>query len=259
MRLDRFLSGQTTLSRKEAQTAIRKGAVAVNGTVQRKPDASVDPDEDSISLDGKPVQYQKYHYFLMHKPAGVLTACSDRRQTTVLDLLAPEHRFPGLFPSGRLDLDTTGFLLITDDGALSHRMLSPKSHVTKYYLAQLRDPVEAYYETAFTEGLTLETHGEPEPCLPAQYAAIAPKIALLGLHEGKYHQVKRMFAALGNHVEQLQRIQIGNLPLPSDLAPGEYIVISDKEVSEMLKETIFQTIFTNCQQNHSSYWINNCL
>ena len=177
MRLDRFLSAQTTLSRKEAQTAIRRGEVTVNETVQRKPDLNVDPDEDHISLGGKPISYQKNHYFLMHKPAGVLTACSDRRQKTVLNLLAEEHRLPGLFPSGRLDIDTTGMLLITDDGMLSHKMLAPKSHVAKYYLATLRDPIQNYYADAFADGITLETHGEPEPCMPADLAAITAHIA----------------------------------------------------------------------------------
>lgn len=257
MRLDRYLSGQTTLSRKEAQSAIRRGEVTVNDTVQRKPETSVDPEDDHISLNGKPIVFQKFHYFLMHKPAGVLTACSDRKQQTVLDLLKPEHRFPGLFPSGRLDIDTTGFLLITDDGALSHRMLSPKSHVAKYYLAKLRDPAENFYHDAFAEGITLETHGEPEPCMPAEYAALSSHVVLLSLHEGKYHQVKRMFAALGNHVEQLARIRIGNLTLPQDLKPGEYIVISHKEAQEMLKETSFSEVSTFYQQNFSSYWINN--
>lgn len=257
MRLDRYLSGQTTLSRKEAQSAIRRGEVTVNDVVQRKPEFSVDPDDDHISRNGNPIVFQKFHYFLMHKPAGVLTACSDRKQQTVLDLLKPEHRFPGLFPSGRLDIDTTGFLLITDDGALSHRMLAPKSHVAKYYIATLRDPIEAFYQNAFAEGITLETHGEPEPCMPADFAALSTHTALLALHEGKYHQVKRMFAALGNHVEQLARIRIGNLELPQDLKPGEYIVISDKEAQEMLKETTFPEVSTFYQQNFSSYWINN--
>lgn len=248
MRLDRFLSGQTTLSRKEAQAAIRRGEVTVNETVQRKPDCSVDPDEDHISLGGKPIEYQKFHYFLMHKPAGVLTACSDRKQQTVLDLLAEEHRFPGLFPSGRLDIDTTGFLLITDDGALSHKMLAPRSHVAKYYIATLRDPIESYYAAAFAEGITLETHGEPEPCLPADFAPVSEKVALLALHEGKYHQVKRMFAALGNHVEQLSRVQIGALPLPAHLQPGQYMVISEAEVQQMLCETPFPEVSTYYQQ-----------
>ncbi len=248
MRLDRFLSAQTTLSRKEAQTAIRRGEVTVNETVQRKPDLNVDPDEDHISLGAKPIIYQKYHYFLMHKPAGVLTACSDRKQQTVLDLLAREHRFPDLFPSGRLDIDTTGMLLITDDGALSHKMLAPKSHVAKYYLATLRDPIEHYYANAFAEGITLETHGEPEPCMPADFAAITENIALLALHEGKYHQVKRMFAALGNHVEQLARVQIGALALPDDLPAGEYCEISEAEVQKMLEEIPFSEISTSFQQ-----------
>ncbi|MDD5946986.1 MAG: pseudouridine synthase [Oscillospiraceae bacterium] len=248
MRLDRFLSAQTTLSRKEAQTAIRRGEVTVNETVQRKPDLNVDPDEDHISLGRKPISYQKNHYFLMHKPAGVLTACSDRRQKTVLNLLAEEHRLPGLFPSGRLDIDTTGMLLITDDGMLSHKMLAPKSHVAKYYLATLRDPIQNYYADAFADGITLETHGEPEPCMPADFAAITDHIALIALHEGKYHQVKRMFAALGNHVEKLARVQIGALALPDDLQASEYTVISEADVQKMFEEMPFSEVSTSFQQ-----------
>lgn len=253
MRLDRFLSAQTTLSRKEAQIAVRRGEVTVNETVQRKPDLNVDPDEDHISWGGKPIIYQRNHYFLMHKPAGVLTACTDHRQKTVLDLLAEEHRLPGLFPSGRLDIDTTGMLLITDDGALSHRMLAPKSHVAKYYLATLRDPIENYYAKAFAEGITLETHGEPEPCMPADFAAITEHIALLALHEGKYHQVKRMFAALGNHVEKLARVQIGALALPDDLQPSEYTAISETDVQKIFEEMPFSEISTNFQQEIRHY------
>lgn len=253
MRLDRFLSAQTALSRKEAQTAIRRGEVTVNETVQCKPDLNVDPDEDHISLGGKPITYQKNHYFLMHKPAGVLTACTDHKQQTVLDLLAKEHRLPGLFPSGRLDIDTTGLLLITDDGALSHKMLAPKFHVAKYYLATLRDPIENYYKQAFTEGITLETHGEPEPCMPADFASITEQIALIALHEGKYHQVKRMFAALGNHVEKLARVQIGALTLPDDLQPSEYTVISENDVQKVFEEMPFSEISTGFQQKIRHY------
>lgn len=256
MRLDRFLSEQTALSRKEAQAAVRKGQVTVDGVPVRKADSAVNPETQTIAVCGKAVAYAKFHYFLMHKPEDVITATEDPKQQTVLDLLRPEDRLPKLAPCGRLDIDTTGLLLITDDGQLAHQMLSPKHHVTKYYLAKLRDPLSADAPAAFEQGILLREGDKEEACLPAQCAEIAPCLAVVGLQEGKYHQVKRMFAAIGNHVEALLRFQIGSLPLPPDLAKNDYIVISDKEINLMLINSNFSSICAFCEQNYSSYWIN---
>ena len=256
MRLDRFLSEQTALSRKEAQAAARKGLVTVDGIAVRKADTAINPETQTIAVSGKTIAYAQYHYFLLHKPEGVITATEDLKQKTVLDLLRPEDRLPKLAPCGRLDIDTTGLLLITDDGQLAHQMLSPKHHVPKYYLAKLRDPLAPNAPDAFEQGILLREGDKEEVCLPAQCAEIAPHLAVVGLQEGKYHQVKRMFASIGNHVEALMRFQIGNLPLPPDLAKNDYIVISNKEISRMLTNSQFSSICAFCKENYSSYWIN---
>ena len=233
MRLDRFLSNQTTLSRTNAQIAIRAGQVTVNGTVLRKPGAAVSPEYDCILWNGKQISYQAHHYFLMHKPAGVISASDDPKQKTVLDLLKPEDCFPKLFPCGRLDIDTTGLLLITDDGDLAHRMLSPKHHVPKYYLATLRDPFNPQYVAWFRAGITLGEKDKEFQCLPAEIAAMHTHTALICLHEGKYHQVKRMFAAAGSRVLELHRQKIGGLSLDAGLSAGECREITPEELKKI--------------------------
>ena len=256
MRLDRFLSGQTALSRREIGEAVRRARVTVNGTAVRSPDCKIDPDADRVTLDGKPVLYAAQHYFLLHKPAGVLTAARDRSQKTVMDLLRPEDRLPGLFPCGRLDKDTSGLLLITDDGALSHRLLSPKHHITKYYLAQLRDPYDTAYEALFRSGMALREGSGEEICLPAECQGIGPHLAVVALCEGKYHQVRRMFAAVGNYVEKLLRFQLGAMEMPANLAQGAYLTILPKDVELMLKTSSISLAASFCSKYYSSYWIN---
>lgn len=259
MRLDRFLSTQTAYSRKEVQGAIRKGLVSVNGVCVHKPDFALQPEHDAVLFAGRPILYQAYHYFLLHKPEGVITATEDATQRTVLDLLRPEDRLPKLAPCGRLDLDTTGLLLITDDGHLAHQMLSPKHHVEKYYLAQLRDPLSPEAPVAFEQGIALRAGNHIEFCQPAHCMEIAPRQAVVALHEGKYHQVKRMFSSMGNHVEHLLRFRIGNLTLPPNLACGDYFVISNKDVAQMLINPTFLEVCAHCAANYSSYWINKTL
>ena len=234
MRLDRFLSGQTAHSRRELGELIRRGAVIVNGTVIRKPDTPVQPDTDVVMLLGKPVSYSEFHWFLLHKPDGVITAARDPKQKTVLDLLDPADRLPKLAPVGRLDKDTSGMLLITDDGVTAHQMISPKHHVAKYYLARLRDPFQQEYVTAFRDGILLREGDREESCQPAACCAISTDLAVLELHEGKYHQVRRMFAAVGNHVENLLRVQIGMLRLPPDLPENRYLPIFNKRTEPHL-------------------------
>ena len=256
MRLDRFLSGQTALSRKELTALIRSGAVTAGGTVIRKPETQIDPEQTAVTLCGEPVVYAAQHYFLMHKPAGVITASRDPKQKTVLDLLKPQDRLRGLFPSGRLDIDTEGLLLITDDGALSHQMLSPKHHVAKYYLVQLAAPFREEYISLFRSGIPLREGDHEEICQPAECRAVTSHLAVLELHEGKYHQVKRMFAAAGNHVDHLLRVGIGALRLPPDLAPGSYINIFNKDVYSALKNSDISEVCAFCAEFYSSYWIN---
>lgn len=255
MRLDRFLSSQTAFSRRELTARIRSGAVTLNGEICRKPDISVNPETDSVTLGGAPVVYAKQHYFLMHKPTGVLTATRDASQKTVLDLLKPEDRLNGLAPAGRLDRDTSGLLLITDDGQLTHQILSPKSHAAKYYLAMLRDAFQDDYIPAFQSGILLREGDAEEPCLPAECAQLGERLALLAIKEGKYHQVRRMFAAVGNQVTALLRVQSGMLALPPDLPAGAYSPILPKEAQSMLKNPAFSDVCSFASAHYSSYWI----
>ena len=255
MRLDRFLSGQTAFSRRTLTELIRSGAVTCNGIVIRRPDAAVNPGTDTVTLQGKPVVYSEFHWFLLHKPEGVITAARDPKQKTVLDLLRSEDRLPRLAPVGRLDKDTAGMLLITDDGVTAHQMISPKHHVAKYYLAALRDPFRQNYISAFRSGMLLREGSSEEQCQPAACMQIADRLAVLELHEGKYHQVRRMFAAVGNHVENLLRVQIGQLRLPPDLPKNDYLPIFNKDVESALKNSDISEVCAFCAQDYSSYWI----
>ena len=156
MRLDRFLSGQTAHSRKELTAMIRSGAVTVGGEVVRKPDTQINPEQTTVTLRGEQIAYAAHHYYLLHKPAGVITASRDPKQKTVLDLLKPQDRLQGLFPSGRLDIDTEGLLLITDDGDLMHKLLSPKKHVDKVYEVHIKEPLTE-------DGINLWIRGKKKP------------------------------------------------------------------------------------------------
>ncbi len=255
MRLDRFLSGQTALSRRELTELIRGGSATVNGTVVRRPETAVSPERDRITLQGRAVQYSEFHHFLLHKPAGVITASRDPKQKTVLDLLGSADRLPKLAPAGRLDLDTEGLLLITDDGARAHRMISPKHHTAKYYLAQLAEPYDPAYEALFRGGILLREGGSEEQCLPAECMQIGERLAVLELHEGKYHQARRMFAAAGNHVTHLLRFQIGALRLPPDLPAGSYINILNKDADAAFQNSSISDAGRFCARHYSSYWI----
>lgn len=229
-RLDKFLSSQTALSRKEAQKAIKEKRVLLNGTVARAADTKVDTESDTVSLDGQPLTYQQYVYYMMDKPEGVVSATKDREERTALDLLPPELRRDGLFPAGRLDKDTTGLLLITDDGDLAHRMLSPKKHVKKRYIATLDREPDDSIASAFEAGIVL---GDGTVCKSGQAEALGDRRVAAVISEGKYHQVKRMFAALGYHVEALRRVQIGGLALDEGLKPGEVRVLTAEEAQRV--------------------------
>ncbi len=255
MRLDRFLSGQTALSRRELTALIRSGAVTVNGASVRKPETPVTPETDRITLKGAQVEYEPFHYILMHKPCGILTAARDAKQQTVMDLLKPEDRLQKLAPVGRLDRDTSGLLLITDDGQLAHQVLSPKHHVTKYYAARLRDPFQKVYISQFYAGIMLREGDREEQALPAECVQLDERTALLAIQEGRYHQVRRMFAAAGNFVEDLLRLQIGGLFLPPDLPAGGTVRIFHKETASLWKKPDISEVKRFFIDNYSSYWI----
>ena len=231
-RLDKYISSQTALSRKEAQKAIRDKRVTVNGEPCRTSDAKIDIDADVVDLDGKTLSYAKYVYYMMDKPAGVVSATEDRTERTVLDILPSELRRDGLFPAGRLDKDTTGLLIITDDGDYAHRMLSPKKHVVKRYIAGLDREPDDDISQSFEQGIVL---ADGTVCKSASAAPIGEKLVSIEISEGKYHQVKRMFAALGYKVVSLRRVKIGALELDPGLSEGETRVMSEEEAYSVFK------------------------
>ena len=232
-RLDKFLAAQGKGTRKEVGRLIRSGAVAVDGVPVRDPAAKVDPSCQTVAVGGSPILWQEHLYIMMNKPAGVLSATEDRRQKTVLDLLPEDLRRRGLFPAGRLDKDTTGLLLITDDGDLAHRMLSPKKHVYKLYQARLDAPVTQEDVRAFEEGV----RWEEEVYAPARLWAGEGDsfVAFAQVHEGRFHQVKRMFQARGKTVLSLKRLKIGGLSLDSTLQEGECRLLAPEEVCQILR------------------------
>lgn len=229
-RLDKILSSALKISRGDVKKLMKKQSVTVNGASVKSGEMKIDPDTDEIRLNGRDVVYQKNIYLMMNKPEGVISASNDKSQETVVDLVPEEYRRDGLFPAGRLDADTTGFVLITDDGDFAHRILSPKNHVEKTYHARLAQRLSDGDIERFLSGIELK---DGTLCLEARLRVIedgeTPLVEVV-IHEGKYHQVKRMFAALGNRVVQLRRIKIGGLSLDGTLAEGECREITREEI-----------------------------
>lgn len=244
-RLDKIISATGKKSRREVREMVRQGRVLVDGKPAPAADMKVDPQTAVILLDGEPLGYEKFTYVMLHKPAGVLTATEDRRQETVLDLLPPELRRRALSPVGRLDKDTEGLLLLTNDGQLAHRLLSPKSHVDKVYYARVDGALEPGDIAAFAAGMTL---GDGLECLPAGLEILPPTEALVTLREGKFHQVKRMLAARGKPVLYLKRLSMGRLRLDPALAPGAWRMLTGEERSALnlsLSETLLDRTTKN--------------
>lgn len=235
-RLDKILASQNIGSRREVGEMIRAGRVAVGGKSVRRPETRVAPEESAITIDGAPLTVKRHLYLMMNKPEGVLSASRAPSARTVVDLLPQPWRRRGIFPAGRLDRDTEGLLVLTDDGAFAHRMLAPKSHVTKWYEARLARPVAPEEEAEFQKGVVLSDM----TCLPAELAALPREYpaALVKIREGKYHQVKRMFLALGNEVLALKRVRIGGLALDENLAPGAARELSAEEMSAVFQGKI---------------------
>ena len=244
-RLDKIISATGKKSRREVREMVRQGRVLVDGKPAPAADMKVDPQTAVILLDGEPLGYEKFTYVMLHKPAGVLTATEDRRQETVLDLLPPELRRRALSPVGRLDKDTEGLLLLTNDGQLAHRLLSPKSHVDKVYYARVDGALEPGDIAAFAAGMTL---GDGLECLPAGLEILSPTEALVTLREGKFHQVKRMLAARGKPVLYLKRLSMWRLRLDPALAPGAWRMLTEEERSALnlsLSETLLDRTTKN--------------
>lgn len=232
MRLDKYLADMDLGSRKEVKTFIKKGLVSVNGEVVKSDKFQVKEMIDEVLFDGELITYQKDFYYLLNKPAGVISATIDDYDETVLDLFDDEAYREDLFPVGRLDKDTEGLLVITNDGALAHRLLSPKRHVEKEYYAEVAGIMTEADVQQFTEGIPLDG----EMCLPAKLMIDSvdevneTSVIRLILHEGKFHQVKRMVQFVGKEVIYLKRIRMGNLSLDESLSLGEYRVLTAEEL-----------------------------
>lgn len=226
-RLDKLLAGTGKWSRREVKALVRQGLVRVDGRLAASAEDKLDPAATVITVAGETISLCRFTYVMLHKPAGVLTATEDRKQPTVLDLLPPELRRIGLAPVGRLDKDTEGLLLLTNDGELAHRLLSPKYHVDKRYLARVDGELSAADAEAFARGMTL---GDGLECLPAGLEVLPDRVCIVTLREGKFHQVKRMLAARGAPVLYLKRLSMGPLTLDDSLAAGAYRLLRAEEI-----------------------------
>lgn len=232
MRLDRFLSGQLGVSRNDAKELIKKRLVTVGGETAKLFDMQIDPASAAVTCEGKPVVYREHIYIMLNKPAGVVCATRDRLTETVLELLPPELRRRGLFPAGRLDKDTVGFVLITDDGAFAHEILSPGKHVDKRYFAVLEKNFRESDIEAFKSGITIDGG---ERCLPAFVEVTQnPREIFVTVHQGMYHQIKRMAEAVDNRILYLKRVSIGGLELDANLAEGQCREMT-REEAELVK------------------------
>jgi len=231
-RLDKLLAGTGKWSRREVKALVRQGLVRVDGRLAASAEDKLDPAAAIITVAGEIISLRRFTYVMLHKPAGVLTATEDRKQPTVLDLLPPELRRIGLAPVGRLDKDTEGLLLLTNDGELAHRLLSPKYHVEKRYFARVDGELSAADAEAFARGMTL---GDGLECLPAGLEVLPDRVCIVTLREGKFHQVKRMLAARGAPVLYLKRLSMGPLTLDDSLAAGAYRLLRAEEISALYR------------------------
>lgn len=231
MRLDKFLSETMTASRKESARTARSGGVRVNGEAVRDVSVHIDPDTDVVEYLGVRVEYAKYHYFLLNKPEGYVSATDDRSLPCVTELLPPPYDRAGLFPVGRLDRDTVGLMILTDDGALAHALLSPKHHVQKEYFFRVAEPLADGAEDAFARGMTL---GNGEECKSAALSLSPDRMSgTVTLTEGKYHQIKRMMGALGNRITYLARTRFASIRFDTALAPGQCRPLTDGEIASL--------------------------
>ena len=234
MRLDKFFSEMGVGTRSEVKAYLKKGQVTLNGEIVKKPEVKIDENNDKVCYLGQVLSYEAVQYFLLNKPAGCVTATRDHLSDTVMSFL-PENRRDDLFPVGRLDKDTEGLLLITNDGQLAHELLSPRKHVDKTYFAVIDGEVREEHKQLFQDGLNI---GDEDLTLPAKLNILksgeTSEIELT-IHEGRFHQVKRMFEAIGTKVTYLKRISMGPLTL-GNLQPGEVRVLTDEELDALRKE-----------------------
>lgn len=240
MRLDKFLANMGVGTRSEVKKLIGLGKVSVNGVTTKKINASVEASSDLVKVFGKVIGYSEHVYLMLNKPGGVISATEDAKVKTVIDLI--DHpRKKQLFPVGRLDKDTEGLLVLTDDGQLAHRLLSPKKHVPKKYYARIQGTVTQAHVRAFREGLEVDTDFTAKPALLTVLAAGETSEIEVVITEGKFHQVKRMFEAVGTKVTYLKRLQMGDLKLDNQLKPGTWRELTQSELA-MLEQTNIQSL-----------------
>lgn len=238
MRLDKFLADAGLGTRSQVKTIIRKGTITVNGVPAKKPEQSVNPETDQICDGSRELTAVKTVYYMLNKPAGYVSSTEEHDGPSVLSLLKDEagQSVPGkgLFPAGRLDKDTEGLLLITNDGALAHDLLSPRKHVEKTYFARVKGPMTEAVEEAFDRGLDI---GEKRPTLPAKLIIVESGAEVsqvtVTIREGKFHQIKRMFEKVGSEVLYLKRISFGSLTLDETLAPGTFRPLTEEEIRQL--------------------------
>ena len=236
LRIDKMLSNSGVGSRKQIKSDARKGYIEVNGTIEKDSSKIIDTETDIIKYKGEIIKYTQYIYIMMNKPQGVVSATEDNYDKTVIDLLNDEDKFYNPFPVGRLDKDSEGLLLITNDGQLAHDLLSPKKHVDKTYYVEVEEEVTEDDVKAFEEGVILKE--ENYKTLPAKLQIIEsgyPSICFVTIKEGKFHQVKRMFNAVNNEVTYLKRISMGYLKLDESLKAGQYRHLTEEEKNEILR------------------------
>ena len=229
-RIDKIISNELNVARSDAKSLIKSGKVFVNGVCEKSASRKLDAEKDILNVCGKVIQFRKFVYIMMHKPKGVISSTDGRKtnEKTVVDILPEDMKRKNLFPAGRLDKNTTGFLLLTDDGEFAHKILSPKNHVPKTYIASLDKPFDAQIIKAFSEGVTIGN----EKCLPAVLEAVNGdyKTAKVIIKQGMYHQIKRMFKSFGIEVVELKRIKMGKLALDDQLAEGECRFLDEFEL-----------------------------
>lgn len=230
MRLDKLLSNLGVSSRSACRDLIRKGRVSVNGSVCRDGAFHV-PDDAEVALDGKKMDTRVERHLMLYKPAGCLTAAEDKSSKTVMDLLPNQYRTLGCMPVGRLDKDTTGLLILTTDGDLAHRLITPRYHVDKVYFARVDEPLTKEDETAFSQGIELKDF----TCMKARLERVDDTLGKVTVQEGKYHQVKRMFGARGKRVLQLHRASFGTLVLDEQMQPGDFRELTEKETTALYR------------------------
>lgn len=235
IRLDKYLADMGVGTRQEVKKYMKQGRVSVDGEIVKKPEIKVDINHSVVCFDSKQVAYAEYEYYMLNKPAGVISATEDNRCETVIDLIDSKKR-KDLFPVGRLDKDTEGLLLITNDGALAHRLLSPKKHVDKCYFARIQGKVTGEDVEAFSKGVNIGTFDEEEWTMPGKLEIISSdeiSEIRLTIQEGKFHQVKRMFQAVGKEVIYLKRETMGTLVLDETLSPGDYRELTNEELKNL--------------------------